>query len=383
MNAVLTLMIAELRVLIVTEELALIPYLAAWDALAVTCQRPFCAPGWMLAWWRAASNGKAALRVAVVMDGERVIGIGPFFSQVSRGLNELRVLSAGFAHRIGPLARPEDEERVARALAGALAETSPRPASVVFEGIDAGDRWPQLIAESWPGRPARVRTDLVMEAPAIELDGSYDAWLERRTRNFRKLARRTGRRLEETGISSRIAADGEACHALMELHHLRWQDRGGSGLERSAEQVLAEAASRMEDGRLEIVLLEGPDGPISAELMLRTGTLATVWATGFDPAWAKLAPGLQVRVVTLRHAAEHGVELVDLGGGGDEYKSRMADRDMPIAWRTVFPRGARYPLIRLRLAPKHLRHWLRRRVRSLPPGVLERLPKSIHRSREG
>jgi CelD/BcsL family acetyltransferase involved in cellulose biosynthesis len=383
MNPILTLLIADLQVLIFSEEAALVPFLAAWDNLALSRKRPFCAPGWMLSWWRAAHTGKAELRVAVVMDGDRVIGIGPFFAQLSRGLNELRLLSAGFSHRIGPLALPEDEERVASALAQALPKTHPRPASVVFEGIDAEDRWPDLIADAWPGRRPHVRTDLIMEAPVIELNRSYDAWLERRTRNFRKLARRTGRRLEESGIESRIAADGEAIHALMHLHDLRWRDRGGSGLDDNAERVLAGATARMQEGRLEIVLLEGPEGPISAELMLRTGTEATIWATGFDPAWARLAPGLQVRAVSLRHAAEQGVELIDLGGGGDEYKSRMSDRDMPIAWRTVFPRGFRYPLIRLRLAPKHLRHWLRQRVRSLPPGLRERLHPPRGRAQEG
>lgn len=377
------ILVGDLRVLVFASETGLIPFLAAWDALALACKRPFCAPAWMLAWWHFAASGNSSLRVAVVIDGERVIGIGPFFAQLSHKLNELRLLSAGFAHRIGPLALPGDEERVAKALAEALAASHPRPASVVFEGVDAEDRWPELVAKAWPGRGARVRTDLVMEAPAIDLDRSYETWLERRTRNFRKLERRTGRRLEEAGVSSRIAADDEAVEALLRLHRLRWEERGGSGLERSAELVIAEAARRMEEGRLEIVLLEGPDGPISAELMLRTGSTAVVWATGFDPAWARFAPGLQVRSVTLRHAAEQGVDLVDLGGGGDEYKARMSDRDMPIAWRTVFPVGMRYPLIRLQLAPKHLRLGLRRRVRQLPPERQARLPRRLRSSPGG
>lgn len=371
------ILVGDLRVLVFANEASLVPFLAAWDALAVACKRPFCAPAWMLAWWQFASTGNSSLRVAVVFEEERVIGVGPFFAQISHKLNELRLLSAGFAHRIGPLALPEDEERVAKALAVGLAATSPRPASVVFEGVDAEDRWPGLVAASWPGRGAKLRTDLVMEAPAIDLDRSYENWLERRTRNFRKLERRTGRRIEEAGVSSRIATDGDAVEALLRLHRMRWEERGGSGLEQSAEQVIAEAARRMEDGRLEIVLLEGPEGPISAELMLRTGSVAVLWATGFDPAWSKFAPGLQVRAVTLRHAAEQGVTLVDLGGGGDEYKARMSDRDLPIAWRTVFPRGPRYPLIRLRLAPKHLRLWLRRHVRELSPEQRERLPRRL------
>lgn len=371
---------STLRHLVIEDEAALAPYLQAWDALAVECRRPFCAPGWMLAWWQAARSGDARLRVIVVQDGDRVIGIGPFFAQVTYGLAEMRLLSAGFAHRLEPLARPGEEERVAAVLAAALKGLKPAPASVVFECVDAECKWPELIAAAWPGRAPWLRTDEVMEAPTIELHGSEEAWMERRTRNFRKLARRTGKRIEEVGVRSRIGSDREAVEALMRLHELRWRDRGGSGLDPEvAVRVLAEAAERLGPERFEIVLLEGDDGPFSAELILRTGPVAVLWATGFDPEWSRFAPGLQVRVVTLRAAAEHGVELVDLGGGGDEYKRRMADGDMPVAWRTLFPRGPRYPLVRLRLAPKHIRLAVRRLGRQLPDERREQFRRLLRR----
>jgi CelD/BcsL family acetyltransferase involved in cellulose biosynthesis len=368
------------RSIVVTDEAELAPYLDDWDRLAVASERPFCAPGWMLAWWREGRSGKAALRVVLALDGDRVVGVGPFFAQVSYGLTELRLLGAGFSHRIGPLAEAGEEDRVAAALAEALAKLKPRPASVVFEGIDAEDRWPELLAEAWPARQPRLRTDALMEAPVIQLDGSEEAWMERRTRNFRKLARRTSKRLGETEVRSRIGADESAVKGFLRLHRLRWDERGGSNLDDSAERVIAAAAAALgARGRLEIVLLEGPEGPISAELMLRTGPTATIWATGFDPAWSQYAPGLQVRLVTLRVAAEHGVRLVDLGGGAAEYKVRMADADMPIAWRTLYPRGLRYPLIRLRLAPKQLRQALRRAALRLPEPQRERLKRLLRR----
>jgi CelD/BcsL family acetyltransferase involved in cellulose biosynthesis len=368
------------RAIVVGDETELAPYLEEWDALAVASERPFCAPGWMLAWWREGRSGHTRLQVVLVLDGDRLIGVGPFFAQISYGLAELRLLGAGFSHRIGPLAREGEEGRVAAAMAEALAALKPRPAGVVFEGIDVEDPWPELLAEAWPARRPRLRTDSVMEAPVIRLDADDEAWMERRTRNFRKLARRTSKRLGETEVRKRIGADESAVRGFLQLHHQRWKERGGSNLDDSAERVVAAAAAELgEKGRLEIVLLEGPEGPISAELMLRTGPVATIWATGFDPAWAQYAPGLQVRLVTLRAAAEHGVQLVDLGGGGDEYKKRMADADMPIAWRTLFPRGPRYPLILLRLAPKRIRYALRGAVDRLPEPQRKRLAKLLRR----
>lgn len=371
---------SALQHLVIEDEAQLTPYLEEWDELAVECRLPFCAPGWMLAWWQAARSGDARLRIIVVQEGDRMIGIGPFFAQVTYGLAEMRLLSAGFAHRLEPLARPGEEERVAEVLAAALNGLEPAPASVVFESVDAESRWPELIAAAWPGRTPRLRTDEVMAAPTIDLHGSEEAWMERRTRNFRKLARRTGKRIEEVGVTSRIGADPAAVEGLMRLHELRWQDRGGSGLDADvAVSVLTGAAEQLGPERFEVVLLEDDDGPFSAELMLRTGPVAALWATGFDPEWSRFAPGLQVRIVTLRAAAEHGVEQVDLGGGAPEYKLRMADDDMPVAWRTLFPRGPRYLPVRLLLAPKHIRLALRRAGRRLPDERREKLKRLLRR----
>jgi CelD/BcsL family acetyltransferase involved in cellulose biosynthesis len=365
---------------VIDEEAALTPHLAAWDELAVACQRPFCAPAWMLAWWREGRSGDARLRVTLVLEGDRLIGVAPFFAQVAFGLNELRLLAAGFSHRIGLLAEPGREEAVAQALAPALAAIEPTPASLVFEGIDANDPWPDLLAEAWPGRRPRQRTDATMEAPAVDLGESYETWLEGRARKFRKESRRNARRLEKAGVVDRIGADLEAVAALLRLHEARWEERGGSDVGPEAERVVAAAADELgEDGRLQVVLLEGPEGPISAELVLRAGPTIAFWAGGFDPAWASHAPGTQTMLVALRAAAESGVRTADLGGGDHPYKRRMADSSQPIVWRTLFPRGFRYWLIRIRLAPKHARQLLRRLGKRLPEPLRERLNRLLRR----
>jgi CelD/BcsL family acetyltransferase involved in cellulose biosynthesis len=370
---------AGVQVVVVADEAALAPYLPAWEELAIACGRPFCLPGWMLAWWREADEATGELRVVLVFDGEELIGVGPFFAKPTLGLIEIRLLGAGFSHRIGPLARPGEEQRVAGALAPALATLQPRPASVVFEGVDLEDRWPELIAGAWPGREPRIRQDARMDAPMIELSGNYEAWLSQRSKNFRKGNRRRANRLEEAGVRARTASDPAAIESLLSLHHARWRQRGGSGLDAGAERVLRSAASALaERDLLEVVLLEAPEGPISSELMVRAGSAATLWSGGFDPAWSSLAPGTNSILAALREAASHEIQSVDLGGGNDEYKRKLADANSPITWQTIFPRGARYPLIRLRLAPKHARHAVRRLAQRLPD-PLRQLVKRLRR----
>jgi hypothetical protein len=212
-----------MRALVAEGADALAPHLPAWDALAVEAQRPFCAPAWMLAWWEHARRGDARLRTILVLDGEELIGIGPFFAQVGPlGTVEMRLLGAGFSHRIGVLARAGEEEPVACLLAQALAGLQPSPASIVFEGIDASDPWPDLIAAAWPTRRApRQRLDARMSAPGIDLEDGYGRWLERRERRFRKEARRTARRLAEGNVRAQLSDDARAIDALFELHRAR------------------------------------------------------------------------------------------------------------------------------------------------------------------
>ena len=357
------------------------PHLLAWDALAVGAGRPFCAPGWMLSWWREASTGDARLRVILAFDEEGLAGVGPFFAQVAFGLAEMRLLGAGFSHRIGPLARAGREEHAADALASALATMRPKPASIVFEGVDRDDPWPELIAASWPSRRApRQRTDTVMDAPVIELDASYEGWMERHSRRFRKEARRLGRRLEEEHVSGRIADDEAAVDALLELHHARWEGRGGSNVGDTARAVIAAAARELPaEGRLAVAVLEAPSGPVAAELILRAGDTAAFWGGGFDPQWAQHAPGTQAMLLALRTLSEQGARTVDLGGGAHDYKQRLADVNRPIAWKTVFPRGWRYPLIRVRLAPKHASQAMRKLARRLPAAQGKRIAHIRHR----
>jgi CelD/BcsL family acetyltransferase involved in cellulose biosynthesis len=368
---------------IVADDLeALAPHLDAWDALAVERSRPFCAPAWMLAWWSQARIGDARLRIVLVSDEHGLMAVGPFFAQVGPlGLVEMRLLGAGFCHRIGPLARPGQEAPAAAALAEALAAMQPRPVSVVFEGMDSDDPWPDLIAAAWPGRtPPRLRTDATMDAPAIDLGGAYEDWMERRGRKFRKEARRTARRLEEEQVHGEISVTAEAIDALLRLNHARWEGRGGSHVGDAASRVIAQAAGDLGQDRLMVALLQGPNGSVAAELVLVAGRTAAFWGGGFDPAWASYAPGTQAMLVALRHLADQDVQIADLGGGEHEYKRRLADGNSPIVWRTLFPRGARYPLLRARLAPKHLAHAMRRMARRLPAGWRGRLKRLSDRA---
>ncbi len=360
------------------------PHLGGWDELAVAAGRPFCAPGWMLAWWKHARTGDARLRVVLVFEeaggAERLIGVGPFFARMRNfGIAEMRLLAAGFCHRIGPLSAPGRAAAVGAELANALAGMSPRPASVVFEGIDADDPWPELVAGAWPsGRTPGVREDRLMDSLVVELGDSYEEWLASKSKNFRDQARRRGRRLADEGVEPRIAGE-DAAADLMRLHYSRWDERGGSGVPETASKVIAEAARTLPPERLQIAVLGGEQGIVAAQLLVTAGAVSAYWGGGFDASLSKHAPGNQALLAAFESLSAHGVTEIDLGGGDQDYKRRFTDRHRPLAWRTVYPRGWRRLLLRTMLAPKHTKQRAREAFRKLPPERQQKIKRLLRR----
>ena len=142
----------------VIEDLAQLARLTGeWDELAVRAGRPLAAPGWLLAWWRNMAPAGARLRTVAVHDGDRLVGLAPFFATRVRTVVIYRPLGSAMAIRGTLLADAGREQEVARAVADALAEASPRPAAIHLDQLDVGSPWPGLLAARWPGARARAR----------------------------------------------------------------------------------------------------------------------------------------------------------------------------------------------------------------------------------
>src|SRR5207245_401240 len=118
------------------------PFREGWDRLAVENAKPLAAPAWMLGWWRHAAPDGAQLRTIVVLDGDDVVGVAPYFVQSARGGRiDYRLLASTAAERICVLADPGREDAAAETIAETLAAASPRPDLISFEGTDASSPW--------------------------------------------------------------------------------------------------------------------------------------------------------------------------------------------------------------------------------------------------
>src|SRR5262245_2099383 len=286
---------------LITDARALRGLETEWDDLAIFSRAPYCSPVWMLAWWRTLAGHGCALRVIVVRDGGRVVGVAPFYAVRRGGLAHYRLLAAPISFPVQPLALAGYEEAVARSVVDALSGSDPRPDLVSMDGAPTDAHWIGLLQQAWGnGVRPRIHRARTLPAPALALAGrTYEQWLSSKSSNFRQQMRRSRRRLEGKGATFRLAEGPDQVDrglaAFVALHHARWGSRGGSNLVRSGlDDMLRMVSSRFDDSlRFRLWLLEVDRKILSAQIFLEAGGEVAYWNGGFDEQWAAERPALQ------------------------------------------------------------------------------------------
>jgi len=333
------------------------PWLSRWDALAVTSRLPYCAPAWMLAWWRHAAPPYSQLRVVTVTNEGELLGVAPFFLEQGLGrLNRYRLLGPRNSTPRDLLARPGAEKQVAAAIATTIATAEQRPHLVLLDGIRSDSRWPEWLAQAWPCRVAPAQHTAGSDtAPTLEVRGTFEQWLASKSSNFRQQMRRHRRQLERRGAVFRLATSAEdierGLRAFSLLHHSRWSGRGGSArLNQGIELMLREAAKALLGHvRFRLWSIEVDGKVISSQIFVAAGGELAYWLGGFDDAWAAQQPALQTILAAIQHAWEVGDTRISLGGGGQEYKYRFADGHDVVEAISLVPFGLRYPITQAQL----------------------------------
>lgn len=350
------------RIVAELDELA--PLRARWDELAVQAQRPFAAPAWPLAWWAHLRPGDAELRVVAVEDGDGLAGVFPLFA-CGRSYRPL----GGAMAPVEPLSRPGLEEDVAaEAAACLLAVTEAPPATLELEAHGSGPDWAALLSGKWAGsRGAWRRVESELPIPCVDLGEGFEQWMAAKSSSFRRDVRRNRRKLDDAGAVFRFATADSVERDVAEflrLHRLRLAGQGGTSLpdEGVAPMLLEIAAELLVAGRFRLLILELDGKAIAAQLLLAAGSEVSAWNSGFDEAYGSQSPSMQCLVHALSDASERGERTMSLGPGGQDYKYRLSGSEDCVRSSVIAPRGASYPLVRMRLAPRGIRQTLARRL---------------------
>jgi CelD/BcsL family acetyltransferase involved in cellulose biosynthesis len=349
-------------------------YYLVWNSLLRETRSAsyFQSLDWLQTYWRHYGAAQR-LRVLVVYSAGAPLGIVPLTVLTDRTrLGRLRILTYPL-HEWGSYYGP----------------VGPNPAATLTAAMRHLRRTPRdwdLIDLRWVDKPGhdRGRTRLALEnaglsaietrwkqIPLIELAGAWDEYFSGRTSKFRNNIRRAEKHAAELGEvtlerhrpRSAAEGDGEPRWELYDcceiLSRRSWQAASTDGTTLCHEVIrpfLREMhAVGARGGAVDICLLRIGGQPAAFSYNYHYQGYVNGLRVGFDPQFAKAAPGNLLYHRVLRDAFERGDRIFDLGPGYLEAKR---------PWVTATPwsyRYRHYPLAAPRVQLLRLKHWLANR----------------------
>ncbi|MEK8035844.1 MAG: GNAT family N-acetyltransferase [candidate division NC10 bacterium] len=296
---------------------------ARWNVLAAGSPLPsvFLTWQWQTAWARAFLGDRPLQILGVAEDGGALAGLLPLYEDAP-GRHRI-IGGVDVSDYLDLIAVPALEDEVWGAL---LEHRAADPGEWDLHGIRAASaavtRLPWLAARH--GLAGRVERE--ERCPVLALPPTWDAYLASLSGKNRHELRRKMRRLEGElpGARVRSVADpvgwDQAMTEFLRLHRLsragkaRFMDETMEHFFRDALAALAEA------GWARLWFLEWEGTPIASFLCLEYGESVGLYNSGFDPARARLAPGIVLLAHVIRHAIERGIPAFDFLRGEEPYK---------------------------------------------------------------
>lgn len=360
----------------------------AWEALRLA--DPERSPFLAYEWFRCCLEDPegASLRVLVVRDGDRLLGIAPLASRVERGrwgrwrsIGFIRCRETPFADLIVvPERRPEVVEALFRHLLR-----------------DARDAWDLLRLGPWPERSAnyaaardalralgaRTEERTASVVPVVPIDRDWEAFWGTRTYQFRKSRRGILNRIAKAGTVTveSVTRDesGEGLRALFHVADRAWKREEGIAITSRPEsrrffEALTEAAGKRGWLLLWILRLDG--APIAVEYDLAEGGVVHALRADFDQERRQHSPGALLEYHLLHRLFDEAYRAYCAGPGFDAYKLRWTEEVRRNMTLTVYNAGALPTLLwatEERLVP--LARRLRDRLSGARPGAAGDAPE--------
>jgi CelD/BcsL family acetyltransferase involved in cellulose biosynthesis len=318
-----------------------------WSFLCDTSPRttPFQRPEWLIPWWRAFRPGEPW--VLAVRREERLWALAPFlFYRAQNGARTVAFCGGGVSDYCDVVTDPEREDEAVRALFGHLAACQNRWDACDFEPMPGES--PLLRApapEEWEDR-IEVRD----VCPVLHLPDRVEDLREvvptRQLSNLRKY-RRKAKALGDLRLERADGGEWEGfLDILIRLHGARWNELGqaglldGEGLWVFHRDVAAGFATRGALG-LYVLCLDGT--PIAALYGFHEKETYFYYMHGFDPAHAKLSPGVMVVGGVIEDVLQRGTRKMDFLRGRETYKYWWGPKDRETFRRSLTRSGTTNP----------------------------------------
>jgi CelD/BcsL family acetyltransferase involved in cellulose biosynthesis len=328
-----------------------------WNALAAG--EPFRSWDWLATWWK--HYGKRAtdrqLSVLVAYDDaqpdeagsvRRVIGIAPWYIDHSaiKG-SVLRWLGDGevCTDHVSLVCRSEDCERVATAIADALAIEHDDWDRVHLTAVDADDAPVGRLMAALDARECIVSQHAADACWALDLPATWEDYLAGISKSHRKQLRQLERRILESDrvewhrVHTAVELDA-AWAVLVDLHQRRRRSLGEPGCFSSKPfstfhcEVIERLLAR---GQLRMSWLALDGEPAAAEYHMADGRATYAYQGGVDPGRLAEEPGRLSTILCLRQAIDEGHQRFDFLRGDEPYKAHWRATPRPACDYSVVP----------------------------------------------
>jgi CelD/BcsL family acetyltransferase involved in cellulose biosynthesis len=330
-----------------------------WRALLARAEdaTPTKTPLWCLTWWRVfGSTGGRRMRLVAMRAKEdgRLIGVAPLLRRVAMRrralpIRRLELIATGEAEAdeicsdyVGIIAERGSEERVAEALASAIARGELGTwDELLMPAMRAEDAVATALAGALERCGARASVEHFGACPLVPLPASWDAYLKALSRENRYLVTRSLRELESfsapDGYVLTRARDphdlAEGRRVLHALHGERWSrgSEGGGGVfasprfARFHDLVMPKLMADPRDGGLELTWLSVRGRPIAIAYNITYGDRVFFYQSGRALELPKgVRPGIALHALAIQRAIAEKRREYDFLNGEAQYKTQLA-----------------------------------------------------------
>lgn len=296
---------------------------------------PFQSPAWVVPWTECLA-AERPVRLVVVSHGHELMGLLLLVIDQDGNRRIARLLGYGESDVLDCLIDPTKVQAVLACFSRAMRELT--------EELDA------LELTDLPEDTALARLDLCDArgacciCPRIPLDQDFEAYLRTLpswlARNVRQGEARLKRRKEHSVFAEQASYDSQL-DAFFDLHAARWQSRGLPGV--LADEDVRRFHRRATPELLAHGLLELSTSFVEGEPVASSYVLvrrdASLYLSGFDPAFARDSLGSVVIARSIARAIRAGRAHYDFLRGTEAYKYTWGARDRSTTLLTLAGRG--------------------------------------------
>lgn len=302
-----------------------------WEALhaAVPGATPFTHPAWHEIWLRHFGAQSAPVFLSFRVD-EQLVGV----AALDMASGDARTLGdPAVCDYAGPLVAPGYEEVVAAGLLEWLTEDLTR--ALELWGL-CGDGSFAAALEAIAA-PMGWQAERIGEAvsPRMALPADFEAYLAGLSKQARHEIRRKLRNLAAAGTVSfegvtDFAAVSAQVPGFLELMRIS-RDHKDAFLTPAMEAFFRDFAATFAGlGRLRLSSLKLDGVTIAMTLAFESTETASLYNSGYDPAFAPLAAGLLSKVYAIRDSIARGKRTFDFLRGGEPYKAELGGQPLEL-----------------------------------------------------